>query len=326
VKHMPYLMVAALALGGTVIAIVPLSQQTSESDQRPRFEVSVDMVSLSITAFDDEKKLVTDLGEEDFAIYEDGVEQEIRVFSREDLPLRMIVLLDTSSSMRMKMKMAQDAAIEFVRSLKVGDQVKVIQFNDRVLILEDFSSDVERVAEAIRTTEAQGATALFNAIYIALQSLSRRRNTDERQAVVVLSDGADTRSLVTFEDVRELTRKTDVTIYTISLRGTEKDLKKEKYFNAKYVLEKLAEESGGSSFSPEDIKDLSGVYDQIADELKSQYNIGYMSANTDADGTWRRIQVLCKRPGLDLRTRAGYYAPRARRHGSKNWRAVNSKP
>ena len=215
------------------------------------------------------------------------------------------------------MRMAQDAAVEFVRSLRLGDQIKVIEFNDRVMTLEDFSSDVDRVAEAIHSTEAQGATALYNAIYIALQSLSRRRKSDERQAVVVLSDGADTRSLVTFDDVRELARKTDVMIYTISLRGTEKDLKKDKYLNAKYVLEKLAEESGGSSFSPEGIKDLSGVYDQIASELKSQYNIGYTSTNTVADGSWRRVQVLCDRSGMDVRARAGYYAPRTRRPRKK---------
>jgi VWFA-related protein len=275
------------------------------------------MVSLSLTVFDEKHKLVTDLVEEEFTVYEDGVEQDIQVFSREDLPLRMVLLLDTSSSMRMKMRMAQEAAIEFVRSLKAGDEIKVIEFNDRVLILEDFSSDVDRVTEAIQSTEARGATALYNAIYISLQGLSRRRQADERQAVVVLSDGNDTRSLVTFEDVRELARKTDVMVYTISLRGTEKDLQKNKYLNAKYVLGKLAEESGGSSFSPEGIKDLSGVYDQIADELKSQYNIGYSSGNAVADGSWRRIQVLCARPDMDVRTRAGYYAPRPRRSRKK---------
>jgi Ca-activated chloride channel family protein len=276
------------------------------------------MVSLSLTVFDGNRKLVTDLDEKNFKVYEDGVEQEIGVFSREDLPLRMVVLLDTSASMRIKMEMAQDAAVEFVRSLKSGDQIKVIEFNDRVMTLMDFTADVDQVAEAIRSTFAEGATSLYNAIYIALQGLSRRRQSDERQAVVVLSDGADTRSLVTFEDVRELARKTDVMIYTISLRGTEDDLKKQKYLDAKYVLEKLAAESGGSSFSPKSIKDLSGVYDRIADELKSQYNIGYVSSNTTADGNWRRLQVLCDRPGLDVRTRAGYYAPRAR---SRNRRA-----
>jgi VWFA-related protein len=307
-------LVLGLAFVASISVLTAGAQQTSgdRSDQRPRFQVNVDMVSLSLTVFDEKRKLVTDLEESNFAIYEDGVKQDIRLFSREDLPLRMVILLDTSSSMRMKMAMAQAAAIEFVRSLKAGDVVKVIEFNDRVLALLDFTADVDQVEAAIRRTAPDGATALYNAIYISLQSLSRRRRVDERQAIVVLSDGADTRSLVTFEDVRDLARKTDVTVYTISLRGTEEDLKKQKYFNAKYVLDKLAEESGGSAFSPETIKDLSGVYEQIAAELKSQYNIGYTSTNTKADGGWRRIQVLCERPGLDVRTRSGYYAPRAR--------------
>ena len=190
---------------------------------------------------------------------------------------------------------------------------KVVEFDNRVLNLIDFTADIAEVAAAIRTTLPDGATALHDAIYIALHSLSRRRQGDERQAVVVLSDGADTQSHVTFEDVRERTRKTDVTLYAIS-SWNGSDLKKNKYLEAKYVLEKLATESGGSSFSPERIKDLSGVYEQIAAELKSQYNLGYISANAKTDGAWRRIQVLCNRPGLEVRTRNGYYAPRRRSH------------
>lgn len=279
-------------------------------DEKPRFQVSVDMVSLSLTVFDEDRRLVIDLEEEDFAVYEDGVLQQIKVFTRENLPLRMVILLDTSSSMRMKLSLAQEAAVRFVGSLKPGDVAQVMEFNDRVSTLEEFTTDLDRVAEAIRSTIAQGATSLYNAIYIALQGLSRRREGDERQAIVVLSDGADTRSLVSFEDVQELARKTDVIIYTISLRGTERDLEKQKYYNAKFVLEKLAGESGGSSFAPEKIEDLAGVYERIATELKSQYNLGYISSNTAADGSWRRIQVLSHRPGLDVRTRAGYYAPR----------------
>jgi len=301
----------ASAAAGTV-ALRAQQVETDPADQPPRFEVNVDMVSMSLTVFDENRKLVTDLEKEDFTVYEDGVKQDLRVFSREDLPLRMIILLDTSSSMRAKMDMAQEAAIEFVQSLKPGDRVKVIEFNDRVLNLIDFTDDVDEVAAAIRATVANGATALHNAIYISLQSLSRRREGDERQAVVVLSDGADTRSLVTFEDVRERARKTDVTLYSISLRGTEKDLKKNKYLEAKYVLEKLATESGGSAFAPARIKDLSDVYEQIASELKSQYNLGYISTNTETDGAWRRIQVLCNRSGQEVRTRNGYYAPRRR--------------
>ncbi len=300
-------LVVGLALATVVLA---LSQSPIDNqDQRPRYQVSVDMVSLSLTAFDEKQRLVTDLEQDEFKIYEDGVLQDVKIFSKENLPLRLVILLDTSSSMRMKMDMAKEAAIEFVRSLKSEDQFKVIEFDDRVLTLVDFTVDLEKVESAINGAVADGATALYNAVYISLQSLSRRRNVNERQAVVVLSDGNDTGSLVTFEDVLELARKTDVTIYTIFLRGTEKDLKKNKYFQAKYVLERLAAESGGSAFSPEDIKELSGVYSDIANELKSQYNLGYISTNTKADGKWRRIQLVCTRVGMDLRTRSGYFAP-----------------
>ncbi len=300
-----------LGMGWSVTNAARAGQSRNQPpDERHRFQVSVDMVSLSLTVFDEDHGLVTDLEAEHFAVYEDGVMQETKIFSREDLPLRMVILLDTSSSMRMKLALAQEAAVRFVGSLKPGDVAQVVEFNDRVSTLEEFTTDLGQVAEAIRSTVAQGATSLYNAIYIALRGLSRRREGDERQAIVVLSDGADTRSLVSFEDVQELARKTDVMIYSISLRGSERDLEKQKYYNAKYVLEKLAAESGGSSFAPERIEDLSGVYERIATELKSQYNLAYVSTNTAADGSWRRIQVLATRPGMEMSTRAGYYAPR----------------
>jgi VWFA-related protein len=268
------------------------------------------MVRLAITIFDEKHRLVTDLEERDFQIFEDGVRQEIKIFSREDLPLRMVILLDTSASMQMRMSMAQEAAVRFVRSLKQGDQVKVVEFNDRVLTLSDFTADFDKAAEAIRQTRPQGATSLYEALYISLRSLSRRPEGDERQAIVVLSDGADTRSLLSFDDVRESARKTNVLIYTISLRGRKADLKKQKYLDAKYELSKLSVETGGSSFAPDTIDDLAGVYDQIATELKNQYNVGYVSSNTKTDGSWRRIQVRCAREKTLVRSRAGYYAPR----------------
>jgi Ca-activated chloride channel family protein len=293
-------------------AFVSVFSQTlaEESRQAAQFRVSVEMVSLSVTVFDKKQRLVTDLEQENFAIYEDGVAQRIRVFSKEDLPLRMVILLDTSASMGRRMELAQEAAVRFARSLKEGDQVKVIEFNTRVLTLAEFTTDFEKVEEAIRATKAEGATSLYEALYIALRSLSRRRQGDERQAIVILSDGNDTRSLVTFEDVRQLARRTDVLIYTISLRGSKADLKKQKYSDAKYELEKLSGETGGSSFAPEQSKDLSGVYERIATELKSQYNIGYVSTNTKTDGAWRRLQIRCDREDSVVRSRIGYYAPR----------------
>ena len=294
-----------------VVAFVSVVSQTWAQETKPsvEFRVSVEMVSLSVTVFDEKQRLVTDLEQENFAIYEDGVRQQIRVFSKENLPLRMVILLDTSASMGRRMELAQEAAVRFAHTLKEGDQVKVIEFNSHVRTLSEFTTDFEKVEKAIRETKAEGATSLYEALYIALHSLSRRRQGDERQSIVVLSDGNDTRSLVTFEEVRELARKTDVLIYTISLRGSKDDLKKQKYSDAKYELEKLSGGTGGSFFAPGEVNDLADVYDQIATELKSQFNIVYVPTNTKADGAWRSLQLRVDREGAVVRSRIGYYAP-----------------
>ncbi len=133
---------------------------------------------------------------------------------------------------------------------------------------------------------------------------------------MVLSDGADTRSLVSFDNVLELAQEIDVLIYTISLRGSPDDLEKQKYSNAKYELEELASETGAVSYSPESIGDLAGVYERIATELKSQYNLGYVSSRGVADGRWRTLQILCDYPNARVRTRSGYFARRARARSS----------
>jgi Ca-activated chloride channel family protein len=163
-------------------------------------------------------------------------------------------------------------------------------------------------------TQAGGTTALHNALYIALKDLDRRRTDIRRQAIVVLSDGEDTSSLVTFDQVMELAKETDVTIYTISLR--QKSRRRNKYFSeAEHVLKKLAEETGGQWFFPNQIQELDSVYERIAKELKSQYNIGYTSKNTKRDGSWRRVVVQTDRQNLVVRTKLGYYAPRGEAGG-----------
>jgi VWFA-related protein len=151
---------------------------------------------------------------------------------------------------------------------------------------------------------------------VSLKDLHRENPEElDRRAIVVLSDGNDTKSVLGFEDVKEQARKTNVVIYAISLRANEDDLKKDKYRNAKYELDMLARDTGGVSYAPGTLDDLAGVYGQIAHELKSQYSLGYVSTNPATDGAWRRLQVLSKEAGTETRTRGGYFAPRpARRH------------
>ncbi len=303
-------------LPAALFAAEALAQEENSGEDRPRYRVSVDTVSLAVSVVDGDGRLVMDLLQDSFQIFEDGVEQTIQFFSRGELPLRMAILVDTSGSMREKLELAQEAAVRFVRSLKPGDQVQVVEFNDRVLTLAEFTTDFDRVEGAIRATEATGATSLYNAMYVSLKDLAREGQEElDRRAIVVLSDGNDTKSIVPFEDVREQARKGSVVIYAISLRATETDLVKDKYRNAKYELDVLARETGGVSYAPETIDDLAGVYDQIAAELKSQYSLGYVSTNAATDGAWRYLQVVSKETGNEIRTRPGYFAPRpARRH------------
>jgi Ca-activated chloride channel family protein len=305
-------LVSTLAFLGWAVGAAPTGSQEQEPIQEDRyqFRVTVDLISLNVTVTDARNRFVTELLQKDFAVYEDGISQEISVFSREDLPIRLLLLLDTSASMDEKMTFAQEAAVSFVETMKQDDLTEVMEFGSKPNILQPFTGDVEKLSRAIRMTQAGGTTSLYNALYIALKNLDRRREDIRRQAIVVLSDGEDTSSLVSFEQVMELTKDTDVVIYTISLRRPSAR-RGRAFSEAEHVLKKLAEETGGQWFFPNEIQELDSVYERISTELKSQYNLGYISNNPKRDGSWRRVVVQTGFPDLIVRTKLGYYAPRS---------------
>ena len=298
-------------LVGSLSAVRTGSQeQEQKPEDRYQFRVTVDLISLNVTVTDARSRFVTELLQKDFSVYEDGISQEVSVFTREDLPIRLMLLLDTSASMDEKMSFAQEAAVNFVETMKDDDLTEVMEFGSKPNVLQTFTADPEKLTRAIRMTQAGGTTSLYNALYIALKNLNRRREDIRRQAIVVLSDGEDTSSLVSFEQVMELTKDTDVVIYTISLR--KPTVRRGRAFSeAEHVLKKLAEETGGQWFFPNEIQELDSVYERISHELKSQYNIGYISNNPKRDGSWRRVVVQTGFPDLVVRTKLGYYAPRA---------------
>ncbi len=298
----------AVLLGLGVVFLTLATGFALRQEGRYQFRVTVDLISLNVTVTDTRSRFVTDLLQDNFSIFEDGIKQDISVFSREDLPIRLVLLLDTSASMDEKMGFAQEAAVSFVQTLKNDDDAQLVEFGSKARVLQPFTADKKKLERAIRMTQAGGTTSLHNALYIALKNLSRRRQDIRRQAIIVLSDGEDTSSLVTFEQVMELSKDTDVTIYTISLR--QRGVKRSRSFSeAEHVLKKLAEETGGQWFFPSDIAELAGTYERIATELKSQYNIGYASNNQRRDGSWRRVVVQTDRANLMARTKLGYYAP-----------------
>jgi Ca-activated chloride channel family protein len=296
-----------------IVAAVMVGDHPTDGAQGPAFRGSVDVVTLSVTVFDGARHYVTDLGRPDFLVLEDGRKQELTFFQKTGLPLALALLLDTSASMDQSLPIAQEAAIGFVRELGPADVASVIDFDSRVQVREAFTADRGSVERAIRQTTAGGSTSLYNAVYIALKELNKtirdEPTTDlRRRAIVLLSDGEDTSSLVAFEEVLDLAARSDTAIYAIGLFGRPTPgIKRPE--DGQFVLRRLAQQTGGRAFFPVDAKELAGIYGEIKAELASQYSLAYESNNPRRDGQFRRIAVRVERSGAVARARPGYYAP-----------------
>jgi Ca-activated chloride channel family protein len=276
------------------------------------FRAGVEIVSLNVTVTDPQGRYVTDLGQDEFSVFEDGAKQELSYFNRSNLPIALSLLIDSSASMEQRMANAQEAAIGFAKRIRPQDLAQVVDFDSRVEIKLGFTNKVDELETAIRSTSAGGSTALHNAVYISLKELAKvkAKNPDEirRQAIVVLSDGEDTSSLVSFEEVLELAKRSETAIYTIGLQPRETSALRG-FREAEFVLRQLAQETGGRAFFAKQIDELKDVYGQISDELSSQYSMGYTSKNPRRDGAFRRIVVQVARPNTTARTKRGYYGP-----------------
>jgi Ca-activated chloride channel homolog len=289
----------------------PQPAPASQPTQRPSFRGGVDVVSLNVTVTDQSRNFVTSLEQGDFVVFEDGVKQDVTYFNKSQLPVALSLLIDTSASMEDKLRLAQEAAIGFTRRMKPDDITQVIDFDNRVSILQQFTSDRPALEHAIRQTVPNGSTSLHNAIYISLKELKKVRANSSgdvrRQAIVVLSDGEDTSSLVPFEEVLDLAKRSEVIVYTIGIRG--RDLGARGFPEAEFVLKQFAQETGGRAFFPTGATELDAIYAQIADELAAQYALAYSSRNPRRDGQWRRIVVRTTKPALAARTKQGYFGP-----------------
>ena len=266
------------------------------------YQVNVNRVVLFATAEDPDHRFVLDLKREDFKVEEDDKPQQILDFNREERPVVLCLLLDSSGSMQGRMDKVHIAAGKFIESLKAEDQALVIDFDEKVFLLQDLTDDRKLLKEAIDSTTAEGGTALYDAVYAAFRKLKDKTG---RRAIVILSDGEDTNSNFSFQRVLETAKTNEVMIYSIGLGVSFLDVATHS------VLKNLAEETGGRAFFPGKVEDLEEVYQQIAQELRSQYYIAYSPSNEDWNGKWRKIRLTTpQRKNLDLRTRKGYYAVR----------------
>jgi Ca-activated chloride channel family protein len=297
----------------------PAAGSPADPLQSAVFRTGVDLVALTVVVTDVRQRFIGGLTEHDFAVFEDGVQQDISFFAAAAVPLDLALLLDTSASMADKMDTMQQAAIGFLRTLRTGDRAAIVDIKDNVQITYGLGGDVPMANDAVRKTVARGGTALFNGLYLTLKEMVKQRKANgdvRRQAIAVLSDGEDTASLVGFDDVMELAKQSGISIYTITLRSPsavkQAAAAGRRYFSqAEFAMKSLAQETGARAFFPSEIRELGGVYGVIADELANQYAIGYSPKNARRDGAFRRVVVrIAERPDARTRTRSGYVAAR----------------
>lgn len=305
--------IAALAVAGALVARTS-AQTPQQQPQSPTFRSGTAIVALNVTVTDTRRQYASGLKADDFEIYEDGVKQQVEFFATAEVPLDLILLIDSSSSMTDKVDAVHKAASGFIETMRPGDRAAVVSFADGVQVLQTLTTDRDLVRQAIDRTGAKGATALHNAVYVSLREFGRPANGGpdvRRQAIAVLSDGEDTSSLLSFDDVLEMAKRSGVAIYTIAMTSdlTSGSRQARRYFSqSDFAMKQLAAETGAMPFFPNSVGELKGVYDAIASELASQYSIGYVPRNVRDDGRYRRVIVrVANHPELKPRTRTGYF-------------------
>ena len=292
----------AAALVASVVAVALEAQE--------RFRGGIELISLNVTVTEG-GRYVTGLDQADFEVFEDGIKQNVTFFTKTQQPIALAVLLDTSASMDQRLETAQEAAIGFAKRIRPDDVMEVVDFDSQVRILQDFTNDIPKLEKAIRSTTVNGSTSLYNALYVSLKALKNVKATSaeeiRRQAIVVLSDGDDTSSLVEYEEVRDVARRSETVIYAIGLK--QSNSARVEFKEAEFVLKQLSTDTGGRAFFPTAVSELPAIYHQISEELANQYTMAYSSKNPLRNGAWRRLMVRVAREGVLTRTRQGYFAP-----------------
>jgi Ca-activated chloride channel family protein len=289
--------------------------------------VNVDLVVVHTSVYDKNNHFLGGLKKENFRVFEDGIEQKVISFSQEDVPVSMGILIDLSGSMRSKIANVNKAALAFIRASNPQDQVFLIGFNDQVELLQD----LDEISDALENTVVTGGTALYDAIYLGVQKA--QTGTDPKKAVVVISDGEDRDSYYKLDELVAKVEESDVQVYCIGFLNEVPDKglfgrwSKSIPEKAHDALQRIAEETGGNDFFPKQISEINGIVAEIANELRNQYSIGYISSNAARDGSWRRLKIELDpsaAANAHVRFRRGYYAPSA--PGESSQKAPDAAP
>lgn len=310
----------ALALAGSLgfahrllaQSLSPSSQQEAKpqesgkpSDDTPVFTSDSRLVVVHASVLDKNGKLVTNLTEPAFKVFENGVEQPLKIFRHEDIPVTMGVIIDNSGSMRDKRAKVGAAALDMIRASNPQDEVFVVNFNDDAYLDQSMTSDVKKLEEALERYDTKGGTAMRDAIGMSMD-YSKDKGKRDKKVLVVITDGNDNTSLASLEDLVRKSQQSDILIYSIGIFNEEEPREAKK---AKRALHDLAVASGGLDYYPKDIEEIDRITPEIAKEIRNQYTLAYTPTNPTLDGTFRKIQVTVNASSkVTVRTRNGYYA------------------
>jgi len=292
--------------------------QTAPRDKGYTIGVNVDLVLMYTSVFDRKTgHFIAGLKQDNFRLYEDGVQQTITSFSQEDVPVSLGILLDLSGSMRLKIDQVNRAALAFIKASNPKDQVFLIGFNDQVELLQDYTSDIDEVTDSLENIVVTGGTALYDAVYLGVQKA--QSGSKPKKAIVVITDGDDRDSYYKLDELVAKVQESDVQVFSVGFveetpdKGIFGRWSKTAPEKAHAALVRISEETGGKAFFPSQLTDIHTVVAEIASDLRSQYSIGYFSSNAARDGSFRRVKIELNGPPADksqARYRRGYFAPK----------------
>jgi VWFA-related protein len=301
--------VFVLASAQTPVQQPPAQQpRPLQADEPTRITVDVTRVDMLFTVTDKKGRFVTNLTKDDFEVIESKKPQAIQEFAAEsDLPLRLGILIDTSNSIRERFKFEQEAAVEFINNVvrTTQDKAMVVRFDNQPELVADLMTDTEKLSTAIRGLRPGGGTSFYDAIFFACRDkLSQDQPRHKfRRAIIIVTDGDDNQSRYTRDQALEMAQKSDVVLYTISTNNSKIESDGDK------VLKYFAAETGGRSFFPFRVEDLEQSFENIANELRHQYDISYRPDPLKTDGLFHPVEVRVKgRKDLVVHVRKGYYA------------------
>ena len=293
-------------------ALIPLSGQTPDAkvpEESPVFTFRTDtrLVDLHASVVDKQGHLVLNLPESAFKVYENGIQQEIKMFRREDVPVSLGLIIDNSASMHDKRAKVGSAALALVSVSNPQDEVFIMNFNEEASLEQDYTSNIKELEAALKTINSRGQTAMRDALRMGIEHL-RHGGKKEKKILLVVTDGEDNSSVETLDHVIQSAQQNGVIIYGVGLLSDDEPRERER---AKQALDALTFATGGQAWYPQELSEVDGIAREVAHEIGNQYIIGYTPIDQSLDGKYRKIRVTVTAAGdPSVRTRAGYYAGR----------------